>query len=194
MDNVQHKDLTKMFVEANAKFFRGRLPKYRVVFTSVDTMGNMDGQCLQDRLLIRVAKELRSDPYRVRRTLLHEMCHHGCPHHGKRFLAKLKRLADLGEEWAGEEIEEYQGSSTLNQDIQEIKSKLEILASSSQDPRELEFAKIEMCVAGDFGYTREEIRKKIPWLRSAWEKAVVTSIEKKQRLMKSLKPGDVSDG
>ena len=191
---MQQKDLAKMFVKANAKFFRGRLPKYRVVFASESTMGAKDGECLQDRLLIRVARRLQSDSSQLRRTLLHEMCHHGCPHHGKRFLAKLKRLADLGEEWATGEIKEYLGSPTLNHEIQAIKSNLEVLANRSQDPRKLDFGVVEMCVARDFGYSREEIRKKMPWLRSAWDEAVGKSIEKKRRMTKFLRPGGTSDG
>jgi len=48
-----------------------------------------------------------SDPTRLRETLLHEMCHIGTPGHGRRFRAKLRRLARMGEPWAQAERAYY---------------------------------------------------------------------------------------
>lgn len=96
----KQQQLDALFDEANQKFFRRCLPKYRLVFAGEQVLGAADGRCWQAQRTIRIAERLKPDPARVYRTLLHEMCHHGCPHHGKRFMTKLERLAAMGETWA----------------------------------------------------------------------------------------------
>ena len=50
------------------------------------------------------------DPERLRQALLHEMCHIGEPYHGRRFQAKLARLAAAGESWAEKERRDFAAS------------------------------------------------------------------------------------
>ena len=89
--------LAQLYREFNEQFWSGRLPQYRVAFHSLP--GNLLGECLTDRKLIRIAPSLKGKPDQLRRTLLHEMCHIGTgTGHGKRFQAALMRLAEQGED------------------------------------------------------------------------------------------------
>jgi hypothetical protein len=92
--------LDTLFDRLNAGLFDGRLPKYRV---GRCTPRNGERGFIDD--------EARTiwicAPGETRETLLHEMCHIGTPGHGRRFRAKLKRLARGGESWAQAERAYY---------------------------------------------------------------------------------------
>ena len=167
--------LSRLFDELNEKLFYGRLPKYRVVFCD-KAFGAKDGQCLQERRLIRLSHSLQHDAQRLRRTLIHEMCHHGCPHHGKRFITKLDRLASMGEAWATEEAEEYRNAATWNDEMREIKDMiLELASQHNRGKRKLRFSDVKQLVGDRLGLTFKEVDRKIWWLRSAWQTAVATN-------------------
>ena len=100
--------LEQLFDQLNAELFGGRLPSYRVR-QRARFAGELNGQlgrCDEDVRTIWLKTELPAD--RVRPLLLHEMCHHGSPGHGRAFQAKLLRLAEHGEDWAREEAAQYQ--------------------------------------------------------------------------------------
>lgn len=85
------------------------------------------GVCDDARRIILLRREL--DPVKVRRVLLHEMCHVGLPSHGpshgRRWQARMLRAAEMGETWAAEEVEMYRTRSEGWHDgIAEIKDAL----------------------------------------------------------------------
>jgi hypothetical protein len=110
----------RLFDALNQQFFGGRLPAYTVRERQrIPGMGEEQvGKCDDLRRTIWLISGLAPDMRR--QTLLHEMCHVGCPgFHGKRFQKRLLKLAALGEEWAREEAElcALQGNMTLKQYI-----------------------------------------------------------------------------
>jgi hypothetical protein len=82
------------------------LPAYRIQFARFEIRGQK-GKCDTARRMIRLSREFQDDPDGLRRELLHEMCHIGSPGHGRRFQAKLARLAAAGESWAEKERRDF---------------------------------------------------------------------------------------
>ena len=150
-----------LFDEFNRKYFRDRLPRYRVRFVGARHSG-WRGDCDPKRRMIRLAGD-RSfvDP----RTLLHEMCHIGTPDHGKRFQAKLLRLAAQGVEWAREEAEGYATAFTWNEEQSNVRGKLNEIAQTLK-PRPT-FREMIRWLATSYGV--DPVR--MPWLRAAWRNA-----------------------
>jgi hypothetical protein len=94
------KPLHLMFADFNARYWNGRLPKYRV---RRRYLVGIHARWLSKERLILIDRTL--DPYDVPRILLHEMCHVRVgAGHGRRFLGELKRIAELGEPLAAEEF------------------------------------------------------------------------------------------
>ena len=91
--------LTRLFGDLNQQFFRGRLPAYRIQFARFEIPGKC-GERDTARRMIRLSRRLQDDPAGWRQAMLHEMCHIGAPWHGRRFQAKLAKLAAAGEAWA----------------------------------------------------------------------------------------------
>lgn len=155
--------LQQFFDDYNQQFFRGRLPKYRVrISHSIHSYGEC---CSQDHVILlswRVPKK------ELRQYLLHEMCHIGCLDHGKRFKSKLQKLADQGEEWAVEEIRLYREALTWNQEMANVKKRLEKIALNPSRPT---FSQVNKHFAENLGLSPTVMRKKVPWLRPAWKKA-----------------------
>jgi hypothetical protein len=175
MASRKRQPLDALFDAANQKFFRGRLPKYRVVFAGERALGSADGRCSQGQFTIRIAERLKPDPARVHRTLLHEMCHHGCPFHGKRFMRKLERLAAMGEAWASKEIAEYHNSASWNENMRTVRTAVEDLARAKLRGNErTTFKDVTRTVGRDLGLPDAEVTHKIPWLKRCWENALAT--------------------
>jgi hypothetical protein len=77
----------RLFDELNRKYWRGRLPRYRVI-ERASLRANCLGQCDNARRTILLAPH--PSPEALRLTLLHEMCHIGTGpgyDHGPRFCA-----------------------------------------------------------------------------------------------------------
>ena len=70
-----------------------------------------EGHCDKRRHRILIDRSLSDGDQR--RVLLYEMCHIGTPGHGRRFRAKLTRLAQMGEAWAGVERRQYEEARRL---------------------------------------------------------------------------------
>ena len=155
--------LTQLYRELNQRFWNGRLPDYRVRFCKLPV--GKKGECLSERGLIRLTVGLEEDE--LRRTLLHEMCHIGCHYHGQKFLARLIRLAEQGEQWATEEAEMYRNGPSWNESIRMIRDDLFTIALDGT-PR---FRDVVAFFARDFGEHPARFIKRIPWLKAAWQKA-----------------------
>jgi len=169
--------LNTLFRELNQDLFCGRLPKYRVVLAD---LGTAHGRCLPERRLIRLDKQVAEDFDKLRRTLIHEMCHHGCPHHGKRFLAKLARLSEMGEEWAAEEADEYRNSPSWNDEMREVKVLIEEFARRAKRDKRCSFDLARRQVCRRLEMTPREVDRKIPWLKSTWRNATRGTSEMRQ--------------
>ncbi len=104
-------EANRLFDELNRKYWRGKLPKYRVIRRAV-LFGRCLGLCSNDSRTILLRRDLEGEALRL--TLLHEMCHIGPESgydHGPRFLRKLRRLARLGEPKLLDDIERYDGTA-----------------------------------------------------------------------------------
>ncbi len=177
---MQHPNLSRLFDELNLRFFGGRLPKYRVV-PALHFVGEgysaTDGVCDDARRIILLRRGL--DPVKVRRVLLHEMCHAGLPKrdgsHGRRWQARMLRAAEMGETWAAEEVEMYRTRAEGWHDgIVAVKSALFEFACQTVDDGKPKpnFWQIVRVSAGIMHLRPTEARRKLPWLRGAWRKAL----------------------
>ena len=84
-------DLTEMFARFNRDYFGGRKPRYRVLRYPLLNYGR--GYCDIERRRILIAHGIEGDVLAA--TLLHEMCHIGCPGHGRLFRDRIRRLISL---------------------------------------------------------------------------------------------------
>lgn len=105
---VTDADLQKMFVELDAQYFEGKLPKILVSFQPL--AGNVGGTYSRSEVAIAVSKNESYIPSTCRDTLLHEMAHFyvelnfpGSPEtkvssygHGEHWRAEMRRLAAQG--------------------------------------------------------------------------------------------------
>ncbi len=174
---MRNHDLQRLYADLNVRFFGGRLPKtYRVVFSRQS--GGNGGICLNDRSLIRLRPELlteraamhRTEPpeERVRRVLLHEMCHIGTLGHAKRWQAKMLRLAEMGEAWAAEEVKEYQKPTDMDWHggIGQIKDALVEWANMEQRP---DFRSVKRGASRIMFFEKvSDVPRHLPWLKAAW--------------------------
>jgi hypothetical protein len=105
---------SQLFDELNRKYWRGRLPRYRVIQRA--TLHGLLGRCRNAHRTILLAPHPSLEALRL--TLLHEMCHiksgstdPGYDDHGPVFLRKMRRLVRLGEtKLVAEDIERYDGT------------------------------------------------------------------------------------
>jgi hypothetical protein len=105
---VTDADLGKMFVELDAQYFEGKLPKIPVSFQPL--AGNVGGTYSRSDVAIAVSKSESYSPSVCRDTVLHEMAHFyvelnfpGSPEtkvssygHGEHWRAEMRRLAAQG--------------------------------------------------------------------------------------------------
>ena len=172
--------LSRLFDSFNKTFFRGRLPKYRVRLRILRRcLDDEYGHCDDHKRIIYIDRGL--DPESERRTLLHEMCHIGTRGHGKRFQAKLARLAQLGESWAEEERTEYEEALRPRRSLTAlVKSEIKDVAMAQPDLPWLKARKLICLVVCK---TPAELRRIAPWARAQWKKeaAVFLSIRAPMR-------------
>jgi len=106
LDHLEASALQSLFEELNQTFFQAHLPRYRVIYGPPPGESACSGYC-DPKAQTMYVEPRPPTPAELRRKLLHEMCHVGSLGHGKRFQAKLRQLATLGEAWAAEEAEKY---------------------------------------------------------------------------------------
>ena len=102
-------EASRLFDELNRRYWRGRLPRYRVIRRAL--LPRFLGTCSDETQTILVDSSLAGEMLRL--TLLHEMCHIGTDKgysHGPVFLRKLRRIERLGEPKLLSEVEQYDGT------------------------------------------------------------------------------------
>lgn len=155
--------LQEKFDLYNRMYFRGRLPRYRVRLSSEGLSGGAHGTCDSKRQVIRLAG------FAGPLTLLHEMCHIGTANHGKRFQAKLRRLAALGVSGAVEEAKAYADAISWNDEQRELREKLDEIANTVK-PRPT-FRRLVSGLAANHHGTIRGFLQTFPWVRAAWRRA-----------------------
>lgn len=159
----------RLYEELNRRYFRGRLPHYRVRFVRrlfPDSAGTFYGRCDSDRKLILLRHDRAPGAPTLRQSLLHEMCHIGAPGHGKRWQAKMRRLAALGETWAEQEAARY---------AEEIRHRRPFAAQIKDFLEQLAYTEIAYRWPTVLRLTALEVGKKprdllhvAPWVRNVW--------------------------
>jgi len=172
------KPLGPLFDELNKQGFNGRLPLYRVVRVDFRAVGQR-GLCESLTKTIKIARYLTDEE--ARGTLLHEMCHIEGGNHGKRFIARLKRLRDAREqwiqEWAQKEIELYENppSSTI---WQEMRDRIDDIALVRP---EWKWRDVWRWIGREFGYLEEDLDRRHERIRRRWEKRRQEEIREEAR-------------
>ena len=118
------RELRKLFVDFNERYFDGKLPAYSVRVVDRITKLGESGRCISKRKLIEIAKG-QSDSQTVS-TLLHEMAHAVTSGgHGKRWKAEMIHLQNAGaplappdttvtlEDWSGSRVTKAQFSDVV---------------------------------------------------------------------------------
>jgi len=137
------------------------------------------GRCDDERRLILLNRNIR-DAGEISRVLLHEMCHIGIPDHGRRFMRRLRHLAECGEQWAPDECKGYTpisednpyGCHTYNQQVANLRGTLDEIAMwMVQDEKKCSFRQILGFIGLDLGLSDEELLRRMPWIPRAWKNA-----------------------
>ena len=92
-DRQPRQSLNQLFDELNSRWFDGRLRRRKVRWATFRNP-HQRGVCPPGPKPILIVRGM--SPAGVAAILLHEMCHIGCPSHGRRFTARIARLKDLG--------------------------------------------------------------------------------------------------
>ena len=159
-------NLSKIFVEYNKTYFRGRLPVYDVRYVETE-IPLLRGQCNNVNHTIDIKPGIIGDE--LNHLILHEMCHIGAPSHGRTFLKRLHHLADMGVEWARNEIEVYKNAPTWNQSMKDLRNTITDWSFDASPA--ITFDDIVTPLAHDFGMTPDELLKSVPWVKAAWKKS-----------------------
>jgi SprT-like family protein len=165
---------SRWFAELNARYWRGRLPRYRVI-QRAGVPG--DGRCNNARQTILLGPHPSSEDLRL--TLLHEMCHSGTcrpehDHHGPRFLRKMRRLVQLGETKllekdirafeaflpAGHFSNSIPWQGALRSDIKSLAMDLEL--------QWVRWPRVARYLANQRGMTISQLRRAAPWAERIW--------------------------
>jgi len=164
--------LASLFQELNERFFGGRLPRYRVVFSSSQRTSYQAGAIRPEKRLIQVNRIYASSLERVRRILLHEMCHHRSVGHGKGWQSEMLRLASMGETWAKEEIQAYRGWSR-GKVMKRLRKRItDVVADYAGRGLPVRFQTVVRLLAPEFGKSPSELVRLAPWLGSAYRNEV----------------------
>ncbi len=176
-------EANRLFDEFNRRYWRGRLPTYRVIRRAV-ILGRCLGLCSNDSRTILLRRELQGELLRL--VLLHEMCHIGTGSghdHGPRFVRKLCRLARLGEPNLLKDIERYDGTavnrtiaklaaagklasdipfrSAVSDDIEAVASALPFLRT---------WSKVRGWLADKYHLSPSQFDRAAPWAEREWRR------------------------
>ena len=171
-----------LFDELNRRYWRGRLPRYRLICRNL-TKQELLGRCYNQGKTILLEKSLTDDA--LRQTLLHEMCHIGSGpgyDHGRLFLRKVRRLVRLGESKLIEDVERYDGTAE-QRDYEELKRKgVQIhdvsfrqavendLDSLSMSQHHRRWPTILRWLADEYRMSPAVFRRVAPWAERVWRK------------------------
>lgn len=170
LDHLEEPALQSLFEQLNREFFGGRIPPYRIIYGQPPGgPRGCSGHCDPGTRIIYVEPSPPT-PEGLRRVLLHEMAHVGSLGHGKRFQAKLLRLARAGEAWAEKEAAGYAeaipGWRPLTAVIAE---QIRDLAIEHPDRR---WSELETLFAIELGRSVAELRRAAPWAERVWDREV----------------------
>ena len=155
-------ELQALYEQFNERYFRRRLPRYRV---RVSDSAPAHGECRPKSHLILLRP---MEPELQRQVLLHEMCHIGTSGHGPRFKAKLQAVADQGEPYARRELEAIRAAPPWNLEMANLRTKLDEIAYLFPRWR---FNQLLKWAAMTLGISPSEVREKVPWLKASWRTA-----------------------
>ena len=174
-------EASRLFDEFNKKYWRDRLPRYRVI-RRTNIIGDCLGLCNDRTKTILLKKDLAGEDLRL--TLLHEMCHIGTGSgydHGPRFLRKLHRLVRLGETKLKEkDIEHYDGTVEARE-IEKLRSEgklspeiswrervLDDLDTLAIESASLRWPKVCRMLADRYKTTPAKFQRVAPWAERKW--------------------------
>ena len=173
------RDLARLFDDFNARVWGGRLPKYRIRRPR-GRPRSQRGLCrTKTRTLFAYAHVPDAE---APGTLLHEMCHIvASGHHGPRFMAELRRAADvIGEEWARNEVRLMEGGHKHR--LPSIRQQMRNWAFSVYDPATLPgWREARLLLAHTRGLTVTEFFKRCPRGRDLWRHTREAAIREKAR-------------
>lgn len=168
LDHLEAAALQSLYEALNRTFFRGRLPRYRVIYGQPPGDPRAcSGYCDPEALLIYVEPSPPT-PEVLRRILLHEMCHIGSLGHGKRFQAKLRRLAAMGEEWATEEAEQYAKEIAYQRPV--TARIAWAIRDAAVDIPAQSWPEVEGVIAVELGLGVAALRRAAPWAEGLWNR------------------------
>lgn len=171
--------LVEIYDELNGRFFSGKLPKFKVVYSSNFSDGfnpRQLGECDEKRQLIRISPALRDAPGQLRQMLLHEMCHIGEIGHGKKFQLKLQRLANQGESWAALEAASYAEQPWPVAEAHIRQGLYDAALDLSREGQTLPH-RLDQATANHLGWSLKLLRRSMPWVDSTWRNARREAIE-----------------
>ena len=159
-DRQPRQSLNQLFDELNGRWFDGRLRRRKVRWATFRNP-HQRGVCPPGPKPILIVRGM--SPAGVAAILLHEMCHIGCPSHGRRFTARIARLKHLGAP-----IPKYE----FNYDRRPIGS---VVAGYIDDaivnlPEFLAWKRGRAIIAWHMGWTAAELDRKCPWARLRWRR------------------------
>lgn len=157
--------LQALFREYRRRYFGGRLPRYQITMARRHINGpGHHGECLTASKRLFVNPGLADE--QQRRVLLHEMCHIGCPSHGAKFTARLRRLAELGEGWAAEDAERCADWYLVNAN----RLLRQVVTDIALDQPEWSWIQARRALAGRMHFRPMVFERTYPWARPAWAK------------------------
>ena len=158
-------DDQKRFDDLNFQFFKGRLPRYQVRRTRKPPPGQ-HGEVRPEGQIIILSEH--GSPEERRRILLHEMCHISTLGHGKRFQAKLRRLAAQGEAWADKEAAECaEACASFRSTTAEIK---QAIIDAAMDLRTHSWSRVKRLISDKVGITPKKLSHAAPWAARVWRR------------------------
>jgi hypothetical protein len=183
-------EASRLFDELNARHWRGRLPRYRVIRLPTSAMKNKIAYCRNLTLTIAVRRELTGEELRL--AMLHEMCHidrittRSGWQHGPVFRRRVRRLVERGESKLIEDLERYDGTAAMRRYEQAVAAGD---SSISVDDRPLRvrvserfeslifgggsrrrWSTVARWLANEYGLSTAQLRRTMPWAEADWRR------------------------
>jgi hypothetical protein len=178
-------NLDRLFDELNQRWFGGKLPRRKVRWSSFPHKHHgQRGLYDVKRRTIYIRRGL--SPTEITATLLHEMCHVGCHHHGKQFLAKMARLNSMGAP-IHEETEFKPGFYPSHEAGRTIADLVPHL------PEGMTWSAGRHYVAKALLLSVRDLKRQIPWAQRRWERLQREAAKERKIRARLLEVGAVKD-
>jgi len=170
----------RLFDELNERYFRGKLPSFKIVRESTrkNSVVSGMGRCQPSKRLITLHPDLGD---RLCQTLLHEMCHIETLSkpgydHGRSFRRRLKNLLLQGENWAAREIEFYRFEEreyVLLRNLRtkfgkEMKERIDEFIVNIEQRGVWNWIRARKYLCEEYGISPQKFSKLLPWARDWW--------------------------